>query len=275
MSLLAHIKWKMMWLALLVTLSSASASDQNDAATVIRRSITANNDDWNAAPAFDYFERDQENGQTNTYAEIMILGSPYERLVAANGHPLTQAEQAEQQRKLDEAVSQRRYESAQQRKRRLAKYEKDRKRDHLLMDQLVKAFNFRLLGQQTIGPYDVYVLKATPRTGYKPPNMAAQVLTGMQGRLWIDKNTFQWVKVEAEVIHAVSIEGFLARVEPGTRFELEKTPVTDGVWLPKHFAMKSRARILFFLRNNRQEDDTYFDYHRPTQSATTPLHCGR
>lgn len=267
MPLLARLKWKMTLLALLFMLSSAVASDQHDAYTIIRRSVIANNDDWNAAPAFDYSESDHENGQTNTYAETMILGSPYERLVAVNGHPLTPAEQARQQQELDEVAAQRRHESAQQRKRRIAKYEKDRERDHLFMDQLVKAFNFSLIGQQTLGPYDVYVLKATPRPGYKPPNIEAKVLTGMQGELWVDKNTFQWVKVGAEVMHAVSIEGFLARIEPGTRFELEKMPVTNGVWLPKHFAMTARARILDLFTHNIQEDETYFDYHEARGQA--------
>lgn len=53
------------------------------------------------------------------------------------------------------------------------------------------------------------------------------MLRGMEGELWIDEATFQWVKVQARVIRPVSIEGFLARVEPGTRFELEKMPVAD------------------------------------------------
>jgi len=38
------------------------------------------------------------------------------------------------------------------------------------------------------------VLKATPRPGYEPPNNEAKVLTGMEGKLWIDEKTFQWVK---------------------------------------------------------------------------------
>jgi hypothetical protein len=58
-----------------------------------------------------------------------------------------------------------------------------------------------LLGEQKLGPYDVYVLRATPRPGYHPPNRDTQVLTGMQGMLWIDRNTCQWVKVEAWVVH--------------------------------------------------------------------------
>jgi hypothetical protein len=51
----------------------------------------------------------------------------------------------------------------------------------------------------------------------------------MQGKLWIDKDSFQWVKVEAQVMHPVSIEGFLAKVEPGTHFELEKEPVATDM----------------------------------------------
>ena len=145
----------------------------------------------------------------------MILGSPYERLVRVNGKLLTPNEQAEEQQKLDEVTTSRQHETALQREQRVAKDERDRRRDHLLMDELAKAFDCRLLGQQRLGQYNVYVLKATPRAGYQPPNMEAQVLTGMQGKLWIDTNTFQWVRVEAEVIHPVSIEGFLAQVGAG------------------------------------------------------------
>jgi hypothetical protein len=86
----------------------------------------------------------------------------------------------------------------------------------------------------------------------------------MEGKLWIDKKTYQWVKVEATVIHPVSIAGFLAQVEPGTRFELEKMPVTDSLWLPKHFAMKSQARVLFFFTRKSQADETYYGYQKAT-----------
>jgi hypothetical protein len=70
------------------------------------------------------------------------------------------------------------------------------------------------------------------------------------------------VKVTAKVIRPVSIEGFLARVEPGTRFELQKMPVGDGIWLPKHFAMKSQAKILRLFSRSSQEDDTFSNYHK-------------
>ena len=257
-------------LVLIFVLSSvATPSTPSDVHTIIQHSVEANRGDWNAAPDYDYFECDKENGGTKTYAELMLFGSPYERLVERNGKPLAPLEQAQEQRKLEEAIAQRRSRSEQQRAERLSKYDKELKRDHLLMEQMTRAFDFKLQGEQKMGAYDVYVLKATPRAGYQPPNMQAEALTGMQGKLWIDKATFQWVRVEAEVTRPVSIEGFLARVEPGTRFELEKTPVADGVWLPTHFAMRARAKVLFLITHKSHQDQTYFGYRKAAQVEPT------
>lgn len=241
---------------------------QEDANKIIERSIQANAADWKATPEYDYFERDQEqDGGSKTFEERMILGSPYEQLVAINGKPLSPDREAEEQSKLEAAIAQRRSESAEQRASRIEKYERDRKRNQLLLQQLTKALNLVLVGEQKLEGHDVYVLKATPRPGYQPPNMETEVLLGMEGKLWIDKETFQWVKVEAQVIHPVSIEGFLARVEPGTRFELEKAPVEDEIWLPRHFAMRSRAKILFLFHHRSQADESYYGYHKAQASG--------
>ena len=247
----------------LVAALAAACFAQNEADTIIRRSVEANAVDWKAAPDYDYFERDaQQGGGTKTYEELMIFGSRYERLVTVNGKPLTQEQQAQEEQKLQTAIVERQRESQEERSERIERYEKERKRDHLMMEQLTKALDFQLLGEQTLGPYKVYVLKATPRPGYEPPNYEADVLTGMQGKLWIDEKTLQWVKVEAKVMRPVSIGGFLAQVEPGTRFELEKMPVAGGIWLPKHFAMKSQAKILFLFTRKSQADEIYYGYYK-------------
>ena len=249
--------------ALILALFTAlAAAGQEDVQTIIQRSVQANNKDWQSASAYSYFERDVQGAGTRTSEVTMILGSPYYRLVAVNGKPLPPEEQVREQQKLEKVTAQRCGESKSERGERIAKYEKERNRDHRLMDEMTKAFNFKLVGEQRSGPFDVYVLQATPKPGYQPPDKETKVLTGMQGELWIDKQTFHWVKVEAEVIHPVSIMGFLARVDPGTRFELEKMPVDNGIWLPQHFAMKSRAKILLFYTSKNQEDETYFDYHK-------------
>jgi hypothetical protein len=106
------------------------------------------------------------------------------------------------------------------------------------------------------------MLEATPRPGYQPPNQRARVLTGMRGKLWVARDGYHWVKVQAEVVQPVYFEGFLARVGPGTRFELEKAPVANGVWLPKRFSMTVDARILGLFSHNSQEEETFGNYTR-------------
>ena len=259
----------MMITAAWVSSVSSAVSPQN-AQAIIAASVQANAADWKAAPDYSYTERDlQPGGGTKAFQVMMIDGSPYERLVAVNQKPLPPDQQEQEQKKLDATIAKRQHESQQERADRIAKYQKDRNRDHALMEQLTKAFDFTLIGERKLNGYDVYLLHARPRPGYRPPSMETRVLTGMQGQLWIDKKTSQWVKIEAEVIQPVSIAGFLARVEPGTRFEMEKTPVDNGVWLVKHFSMRARARVLSVFKHNEDEDESYTDYHKASSNQAS------
>jgi hypothetical protein len=256
--------------ALALTVSPVGA--QTDAQRVIERSVQRNTADWNAFPRYECLERDREpNGGSKTFDDLMVAGSPYQRVVAVNDKPLSSSDQEAQQRKLEETIKQRRNESPEQRAQRIAKYQKSRERDHLFLEQLSKAFNFKLVGQRKLGDYEVYVLRSVPRPDYQPPNREAEVLKGMRGTLWIDKKTYQWVKVEASVIRPVRIEGFVAEVEPGTQFELDKMPIGDDIWLPRHYVMKARAKVFLLFNHQAAEDDTYSDYHEiPPNQETSP-----
>jgi hypothetical protein len=248
-------------LILLVSLSGFPAWAQ-DVTEIMQKSVEANNRDWNANPQFDNFETDRIGPGSRTYDVTFLFGSPYQRLVAVNGQELTGDQKAAEQKKFEQAVAQRKAESPDQRARRIAKYQADRRTEHVMLEQLVAAFNFTLQGEEQLGPYSVYVLKATPRPGYRPPNRDSRVLLGMEGTLWIDKESMQWVKVEAHVTRPVEIEGFVAKVEPGTRFELEQMPVEGDIWLPKHYMMTATAKLLGLISHHSQEDDSYFNYHR-------------
>lgn len=197
----------------------------------------------------------------------MLFGSRYSRMIALNGEPLSPERQAEELRRLEQVTRQRAGESASDRAKRTSVYERERQRDQLMLNEMTKAFDFTMAEEQVLNGQEVYVLKARPRRGYRAPNSRAKVLTGMEGTLWIEKKSFQWVRVEAEVIHPVSIEGFLARVLPGTRFQLDQAPVAEDLWLPTHFSMKARAKILFLFRKSDDQDETYYGYYPARTSA--------
>jgi hypothetical protein len=230
--------------------------------TIVERSVAATKSDWDAAPQYSYRETDRGHDGSKTYRVCTIDGSPYRRLIAVNDGPLSAGEQRNEEEKLSQAKAKRKSESKEERAKRIEAYNKERQRDHAMLLELTRAFDFKSLGQTTLNGHSVYAIRATPRKDFQPSSAETKVLTGMRGELWIDKETFQWVKVTARVIHPVSIEGFLARVDPGTYFELEKEPAGENVWLPSHFAMRSKAAILGIFQRASREDDTFSDYRK-------------
>ena len=196
----------------------------------------------------------------------MLAGSRYYRLLAIDDKPLSAEDDAKEQRRFQKAVAQRQQESPSEREQRVAQYQKEIDRDHVLIGEMTKALDFILEGKEMLGSREVYVLKGTPRADYRPPNKQAKALTGMQGTLWIDTATFHWVKAEAEVVRPVWMYGFVARIEPGTHFELEQEPIATGLWMPSHFSMAANAKVLLLFPHYEQDDLTYFNYHKPGTS---------
>jgi hypothetical protein len=184
--------------------------------------------------------------------------------------PLT-AEQAQQEQdKLSREIQKRRNESPDQRRARISKYQNDRSEEHLLMQQMVDAFNFKLNREEQVNGVDCYLLDATPDPDYRPPVEKARVLLGMKGHLWIDKAEYHWVKVQAEVIKPVQFGFFIAQVKPGTKFELEQSPV-GGVWLPKRFAESVNASIFGLYGMRSRSEEIYSNYELLAAHAKSPL----
>src|SRR5579884_1790085 len=232
---------------------------------IVRKSVAANESDWKAAPNYAYTERDVETKKdgapvVKTYQVMMIDGSQYNRLIAVNDRPLSPAENAAEEQKLRQETQRRNSESPRARARRVAKYQRERHQDHQMMAEMMTAFNWHLVGEGALDGHDCYILDATPKPGYIPHSRETRVLVGMRGRLWVDKDTYHWVKVEAEVVKPVEFGMFIAKVGPGTKFELEQRPVGNGLWLPAHFSMKVNASVLGFFSENSTDDETYSHY---------------
>lgn len=235
---------------------------------IVRRSVENNDLNWKAAPEFIFAERDViRNGgkkTDRTYETMMIEGSPYQKLVAVNGEPLSAKQAADEQRKLKQTVQRRSREPEPDKKARIQQYQRERQQDHALMQQMTKAFDYKLAVEETVNGRRCYVLDGTPRPDYVPINRDTEVLKGMRGRLWVDAEEFQWVKVHAEVFRPVKFGLFIAEVQPGTEFTLEMEPVGDGLWMPARFGKDVKAQVLFFWNRNSSEHDTYSDYRRTT-----------
>jgi hypothetical protein len=231
---------------------------------IIGKSVAATEANWKEAPNYGFVERDVESKKeepktVRTYQVRMIEGSFYKKPIAVNDRPLSKAGDFSEDQKLRETISSRKNESPRERSRRIDAYRRERDHDRAMMREMIAAFDYRLVTETKVDGRDVYQLAATPKPGYVPRDRDAKVLTGMKGTLWVDKETYQWVKLEAEVTRPVNFYGFLAKVGPGTRFELEQEPVAEGIWMPKHFSTRVYALALGFINRNSTDDETCRD----------------
>lgn len=250
-----------------------------DVKGLIKESVVANDSDWKALPNYSHHEHDVEgkldsdghlrNKEEKAYRVTMIDGSPYNELIAMNGEPLAPERQKQERAKLKAERRKRAGESQSARASRIEKYEKERAEEHLLMQQMVIAFHFRLAGEEKIDGHDCYVLDATPNPDYRPPVSKARVLTGMKGRLWIDKTSYHWVRVHAQVVKPVEFALFIAKVRPGTEFELNQTPADGRIWLPSHFSQSVNARVLGVYDLRTRRDEYYSNYERSVSTSNS------
>lgn len=245
-----------------------------DVQEVVRRSVAANEGNWKQAPNYGYVERDVTSKRggarsIKTNQVYLIEGSEYNRLIAVNDKPLSAAQQAAEEQKLKQEIQKRRRESPAERSKRVSKYQHDRQQDHAMMREMATAFNFKLAGEESVNGRPAWVLTAEPKPDYRPKTRDTRVLTGMHGKLWVDQQTYQWAKVDAQVVKPVTFGGFIAQVGPGTRFLLEQAPVAGSLWLPRHFAMQVKASVLWRDRSST-DDETYRDY-RPMRELLPSL----
>jgi len=253
---------------------AAVAGSLPDAHEIITRSVKVAEANWLEAPHYSCIRSDakSKNGAPavkKTYQVMMIEGSPYMKVIAEDGRPLSAARAQEEEQKLQKETAKRANESPRERRKRVEAYTEDRNRDHAMLSELSEAFDYTVTGEQQSGGTTVWVLEGKQRPAYVPRTREAKVLSGMNVKFWIDKETYQWLRVEAEVKQPVTLYGAIAKVGPGTKFMLEQEPVYEGIWLPKHFSMKINASALGFIHEDSVQDETYTNYRFAAPTVNT------
>ncbi|MBV8820062.1 MAG: hypothetical protein JO022_16985 [Acidobacteriaceae bacterium] len=244
---------------------------------IVKKSTANMERNWQAAPHYTYLERDVETKRggaqvVKTHWVFVIEGSQYNRLIAINDQPLSKQDDQREEQKLQAEIARRKHESPSERAKRVAKYAHERQQDHLMLMEMVHAFSFKLLGDQKVNGRDAWILEAMPRPDYQPNTREGKVLAGMRGKMWVDKEELQWLKVTAEVVRPVSMY-VVAKVSPGTKFFLEQAPVGNGLWFPKRFDVNVVASALGFINEDSTDYETYSHY-RPMPSESQMLALG-
>jgi hypothetical protein len=163
------------------------------------------------------------------------------RLVSINDRPLSHADEQKEEERLNQLLA----DPSRQRRRKQAQ-EADAGRALKVLRVLPEAFLYEYAGSG-IGPYGkVEKFTFVPNPRFNPPDLETQVLTAMQGELWIDAAEGRVTRLEGHLQQDVDFGwGILGRLNRGGWILLEQADVGDHQWRIVHFKMHMSGRVVF------------------------------
>jgi hypothetical protein len=239
---------------------------------IVKRSLDLDNRNSQHAKDYTYQARAvsrEMDGQGNvksshsrTFDVLPLYGRPYRRLIQKDDKPLTPAEQEKQEERWKNALERRRKQTEDENSKEHRAYEKHRAEDRKFTREIPEAYNFKLVGEETVSGKPAWVIQAEPKPGYQPKDPQAKMLTKLRGKLWIDKAEYQWVKIEAETTDTISLGWFIARISRGSFLRFEQRRVNDEVWLPSHVEVGVDARLALLKKLRGGVETTYTNYRK-------------
>ena len=191
-----------------------------------------------------------------------VDGVSFARLVARDGHPLTDVEiDAEQERKrlFAEAVA-----NGSQRA--------DGADDEIVFDkELVGRYTFHDDGVEQLRGRLSYRLSFEPRTGKLPIRRNIDyALNNAKGVLWVDHATFEVARVEFLLIDRVRMWWGLLGSISYARGAFDRYPIEEEVWAPLQLETFVDSRVLF-RSSRRGEVSQWRDFEMVVDPSTRPF----
>jgi hypothetical protein len=161
------------------------------------------------------------------------------RLVAINDHPLSQADEQQEQARLDTLLS----DPSRQHHRKQSE-ESDTGIVLKLLRMLPQAFLYEYEDVDASGKVEKF--RFHPNPAFSPPDVVTQALTAMVGELWIDASQERVTRLEGHLQQDTNYGwGILGKLDKGGWIVLEQADVGAGQWRIARFQIKMELRILF------------------------------
>jgi hypothetical protein len=178
------------------------------------------------------------------------------RLILKDGRPLTEDEDKAERKRLTNMIA-----SPED----YAKHIKHEDEGKKLADQLMRLMPDAMIYSYTPGQPQTgknggaleVVLDYKPNPKFSAPITAAEALSGLEGRMWIDAKSHSIIRMEGRIFRAVNFGwGMLAHIYPGGRLVLEQANVGGNRWIFTHFIEQVRVRALLLKTININTDIT-------------------
>lgn len=271
-NLAAHQLPGKLYLIICLIFVPASLAQTPEPLAIVTQSLEQDRVNFGRARDYTFIERSEVrryDGRGNlvkteveTFDVLVLGGRPYKKLIAENGRPLSPKQAAKAENEFEKELRKRREESANQRRSLIEKEQKRRREQRAFLDEIPRAYRFRLAGVEQVDGLPAWVIEAEPRPDFKSAVKRADLLPKLRGRIWIAQQDLQWVRVEAETIETISFGLFLARLGPGAQLSFEQKRVNGEIWLPSRATTKLAARVAWLKKFNAEVDVVWRDYRK-------------
>jgi hypothetical protein len=195
------------------------------------------------------------------FENMFVEGIPYKRKVEVNGKPLSLEEAAEELKRLDTAVMERRAMPLEQKRQ----YFRVGYHSSLPVCCLATMFDNRVVGREQIDGRDVLVVESHPKASAKPSSKQEKSALDWRETTWIDLGDVMPARVEAELLkdREQLEKGMTARIE---YMRLQEREAGNGaaqkaVWLQSRSISSFRFRARWNDGSGTTEE-TWSNYKR-------------
>lgn len=258
--------------ALMPALAAWQPAPAPDAREIIRRALEAEEQNGLLSRPYTWKQREVEkqldsggavkSQEIKTWEISLLYDERYSRLTQKNDRALEPRDQRREDEKFEKFVSKRKGETPAERQNRINDLKKERDESRGFLRDFPNAYNFRLAGEEQIDGNATWVIEATPRQDFHPTQPHGDLLPKIRGRLWIEKQGYHWVRVDAEAVDTIAIGIVIARIHPGSRARFERTLVNNEVWMPRRFYFNAAARVVLLKSISVEQVVEFSDFRK-------------
>jgi hypothetical protein len=196
--------------------------------------------------------------ETRTVVETQA-GS-LDRLLAVAGRPLTEAEEAEEAKRIlrfsQSPEEQRKAEQARQ---------KDTDQCNAILKMIPEAFIFQQTGQSG----DAIRLNFTPNPQFHPPSREGKVLQHMTGEMWVDASQKRLIAIDGRLTSEVKFGGgLLGHLEKGGEFVVKRAQLAPNDWEVTELTVNMQGKILLLKNISVQQKELHSNFERVPNDLT-------
>ncbi len=174
-------------------------------------------------------------------------GNRIRRQIEKNGKPLSESDQAKEDRAVEKQVAEIEEKIAKKEKREAQTNNSARTPDEenkriSLADALKGSLLINPRRERFRGR-DVIVFDYEPNPQFKPQTRMEKLFALCNGAVWVDAESKQVVRLEAFLMQNAG--NFIGKVKRGASFSLENELINDEIWLPSRADVNLSVKILF------------------------------